>query len=165
MRFYDISSFSLFGTWIFSVFVSIWLVYGLRCGRLAFLFVITAPSNSNYSQLFCLDALNLCNKLVRFNYQTHEFCPNENAKRITLATILLQIATFHGAMFIYVSSLSSQFSTTIRSFVSFFATMPQFSLFITIIIMFSKCLRCMYPNVYILLSATVYAKKYYYYSR
>lgn len=47
------------------------------------LFVITAPSNSNHSQLYRLDALNLCDKLMRFNYArtnfvrrkiTHYFC-------------------------------------------------------------------------------------------
>lgn len=63
----------------------IWQDWFGRCGH----FVITAPSNSNRSQLFCLDVLNLCNKLVRFNY-VHEFSPSKNRekkKRITLATI------------------------------------------------------------------------------
>lgn len=50
-----------------------------RCGLL-FHFVITAPSNSYHSQLFCLDVLNLCNKLVRFNY-AHESTSLEEWKR------------------------------------------------------------------------------------
>lgn len=62
----------------------------LECSIADFIsFVITAPSNSYHSQLFCLDVLNLRNKLVRFNYVYTNSSPSKTTE------LRWQRPTFH----------------------------------------------------------------------
>lgn len=86
------------------------------------LLVITAPSNSNHSQLFCLDALNLCDKLMRFNYTRINSVRRK--LRITFATSHSSELTAHGivaCLFVHSFCLRFSFRRHNNSFV--FVTM------------------------------------------